>query len=203
MLAALMLMGLLAVIAVAILTLSGADRRRAIRLQRTENRESCVNAGLTYARAYFANNVANWSTYLARPQQYNPMNLPTTTSPAWNGSQVKANIATAAGITAIKGMTNGPQQFLDLDGDGKSDVFIFIRDNYDEFPPAAPNFQRDNDQNVIVGAVCISTTMAPKREDNTVDPDPMLVESLLSVNQQASSYNQSSSSGNLNNNAAN
>lgn len=186
MLAAVMLMALLAVIAIAVLSLSAADRRRAIRLTRTENRESCVNAGLTYARTYFANNVANWPTYLSRPQQYNPMVLPTTT-PAWSGAQVRANIGTAAGITAIKAMTNGTQQFLDLDADGNSDVFIFIRDNYDEFPPAAVNFQRDNDQNVIVGAVCISPTMAPKRDDNTIDPDRMVIEALLSVNQTANS----------------
>jgi hypothetical protein len=201
MLAALMLMALLAIIAIAILTMSAADRRRAIRHSRTEVRESCVQAGLTYARSYFANTITQWPLFFSTPQQFNPVNLPVT-NPSWSGPQTKADIESPSGLAALK--VARPELFVDLDADGNSDAYIFIRDNYDEFPPALVNFQVDNDQNAIVGAICISTTMTPRREDNTIDTDQLLMESLLSVNQIAGEYGSqyggnSSGTGNLNN----
>lgn len=178
MIAALMLMSLLALIAIAVLSMSAADRRRAIRLTRTEVREGCGYSGLTYARTYFANNFANWNTYLGNPTNYNPINLPTTTG-GW-GAEVKADLSTPSSIGLIQ--ASKPELFLDLDNDGASDVYIFIRDNRDEFGATPVNFKRDNDQNVIVGAVCISTTMVPKREDNSIDTDRLVVESMMSYN---------------------
>lgn len=199
MIAALMLMSLLTIIAIAILSLSAADRRRAIRATRTEVRENCAFSGMTYARTYFGNKYPLWDTYFAAPDKFNPMNLPTVTTPVW--AAVKADLSSATSIAAIK--ATNPELFLDLDNDGKADVYIFIRDNYDEFPPALPNFQRDNDQNAIVGAVCISTTMLPKRDDNSIDTDLLLMESMLAVNQQQSTIPQASTTGNLNDTAAN
>ena len=61
MIAALMLMSLLAIIAIAVLSLSAADRRRAVRQTKSEVRESCAYSGLTYARTYFGNQYANWN----------------------------------------------------------------------------------------------------------------------------------------------
>lgn len=198
--AAMMLMTVLAVVAVAVLSLSAADRRRAIRSTRTEVREGCALSGLTYARTYFGikylEKPANWDLYFATPNKFNPMKLPVTT-PAWTAT--KADLSSTASIAAIK--TTNPDLFLDLDNDGKSDVYIFIRDNYDEAAPAAPNFQKDSDKNAIVGAVCISSTMLPKREDDSIDTDLILMESLLGVNDQdpGKGYAQASSSGNTNN----
>lgn len=205
MIAALMLTAMLAIIAIAVLAVAAADRRRAVRHTRAEVRESCAYSGLTYARSYFGNNFANWNTFLANPTQFNPMNLPATT-PAWGGA--KANLSTAASIALIR--TAQPNLFMDLDNDGLSDVYIFIRDNADEFAPAVPNFQRDNDQNVIVGAVCISTTMQPRREKNVtwagysdIDADRMVVESMLSVNTTNTNSSGASTDGNFNNQATN
>lgn len=198
MLVALMLMVLLAIIAIAVLSMSAESRRRAIKLTRTEVREGCAFSGLTYARTYFGNNFASWSTFLSTPNKYNPMNLPTTT-PAWGAA--KADLSTPSAIAAIQ--ATHPQLFLDLDSDAKADVYIFIRDNYDEFAPAAPNFQRDNDQNVIVGALCVSSTMLPRRVDGTVDQDYLVMESALAVNQQGADYAQTKTTGNLNDNATN
>lgn len=198
MIAAMMLMSLLAIIAIAVLSLSAADRRRAVRATRTEVRENCAFSALTYARSYFGNKYGSWNTYLSTPSKYNPMNLPSTTTPAWSGTKTDLS---AANILILR--ASNPELFLDLDNDGKADAYIFIRDNYDEFPPAAVNFQRDNDQNAIVGAICISSTMLPKRDDNTVDKDLLVMESMLAVNQQESNYSQGATTGNLNNNAAN
>lgn len=206
MIAALMLMSLLALIAIAVLSLSAADRRRAVRHTRTEVRENCAYSGLTYARTFFGNNFANWNTYLANPTHFNPMNLPGTTTPVWGGA--KADLSTVSSIGIIRAAQ--PNLFMDLDNDGLSDVYIFIRDNPDEFAPAVPNYQRDNDQNVIVGAVCISSTMQPKRERTVtwagysdIDPDRMVVESMLSVNTTNTNSSGVATDGNFNNQATN
>lgn len=198
MIAALMLMSLLALIAIAVLSMSAADRRRAIRLTRAEVREGCGYSGLTYARTYFGNNFANWNTYLGNPTKYNPINLPTTTG-GW-GSEVKADLSTPSSVGLIQ--ASNPELFLDLDNDGASDVYIFIRDNRDEFG-ATSDFKRDNDQNVIVGTVCISTTMVPKREDNSIDTDRLVVEALLSFNTTSANSSGTSTDGNFNNLATN
>jgi hypothetical protein len=96
-----------------------------------------------------------------------------------------------------------PELFLDLDADGRRDVYVFVRDNQDELPPATPEPTKDNDQSVIVGAVCISNTMQPRREDGTIDTDALMMESLLSFNQTGSTYQsqagaRASGTGNLN-----
>lgn len=184
-LAAIMVMALLAIISIAVLTSAGASRRRAIRVTRGEVREGCAYAGLNYARNFFSRNFANWNTYLATPNPYNPnYGFNQTTSWASPAGTVvnRANlIAAATGPTAPLA--------VDLDADADPDVYIFIRDNMDEFDPAPPNFSVDNDQNVIVGAICISNTMQPRREDDhQLDPDFLVMEAMLSYNQQGSTY---------------
>ena len=199
-LAALLLMSLLAIVAIAVLSRSGADRRRASRHLRAETRENCAYAGLTYARAYFANNFNDWDVFFARPDIYNPMDLPTTTS-GWGSAPANApaEVKTTAGRAAIKATNAGPivgsRLFVDLDADGLDDVYVSIRDNLDEMPPAAPNYKRDNDQNAIVGATCISTTMTPRRDDGSLDADQLTVESYLSVNDPGGAYTGQSGGG--------
>jgi hypothetical protein len=199
MLAVVMLMALMAIIVIAVLSMSAADRRRAVRHTRAEVREGCVSAGLSYARSYFANrwfqDPNSWNLFLNDPASYNPMNLQGPAA-AW-GAATKAPLDSPAGLATLKAAH--PELFLDFDADGAADAYIFIRDNYDEFPPAAVNFRQDNDQNAIVGAMCISNTMVPKREDNTLDSDRMLIESLLSVNNTAGATNVCQN-GNCNNN---
>ncbi len=182
---ALLLTGILLLIVLLVLSFAAANRRRAIRHARALDRESCAFTGLNYARTYFANNFGNWNTYLAAPAQYNPI-PPGTADPS--SSTLKAA---------------RPELFLDLDADTRPDVYVFVRDNQDELPPATQNFALDNDQNVIVGALCISTTLQPRREDGTIDTDSQMVESLLSFNQTGSTYRSqagagASGTGNLN-----
>lgn len=174
MLVVLMIMALLALVAVFALTNAASDRQRAIRHVRSETRESCTLGGLTYARNYFAANYTNWSTFLSDPTNYNPI---------YAGGTGVADLTALSTIAAAH-----PELFVDLDGDAQNDVYVFVRDNYDEFAPAAPNFARDNDQNVIIGALCVSKTMVPRREDNTVDGDRLMVESLLAYNQIETGY---------------
>ncbi|MFT3711742.1 MAG: hypothetical protein QM817_29235 [Archangium sp.] len=185
MLAAIMIMSLLAIISIAVLTSAGAGRRRAIRYTRTEVRENCAQAGLNYARGYFANNFGNWGAYLNAPTKYNPM-FPSGSSSSWAKAAGSNDLNRAAVISAVN--TTNPELLVDLDADANPDVYIFIRDNFDEFPPALPDFTTDNDQNVIVGAICISQTMAPRRENNTIDQDALLAESLLGYNMQGNAY---------------
>ncbi|MBL8912314.1 MAG: hypothetical protein JNM17_16605 [Archangium sp.] len=189
MLAAIMVMMLLAIISIAVLTSAGASRRRAIRHTRAEVRENCAYAGLNYARNFFGNNFANWNTYFSTPTVYNPMRQ--------NGAV--GALATAVGYDPYNttaratAKAGNPNLFVDLDSDGNDDVILFIRDNYDEYPPlpqVPANYNVDNDQNAIIGALCISTTMQPRNEDGTVNTDGLLVESLLQVNQQQGGYAQ-------------
>lgn len=51
----------------------------------------------------------------------------------------------------------------DLDGDGIIDYQVTLRDNVDEFPPAANNPIRDNDLTAIMVSKCVSPTMGPRQ----------------------------------------
>ncbi|MFZ5440910.1 MAG: hypothetical protein ACOZQL_12945 [Myxococcota bacterium] len=174
MMVVMMIMALLALVAIFALSNASTDRQRAIRHVRGETRESCTLGGLTYARNFFASRYTSWSSFLADPANYNPI---------YAGGTAVANLGTIGTIAGTH-----PELFVDLDGDGKRDAYIFVRDNYDEFAPALPNFARDNDQNVIIGALCISETMVPRREDNSLDDDQLMVESILAYNQIETGY---------------
>ena len=145
---------------------------------------------MQFARAYFARNFASWNTFLAQPTVYNPVRL------TWNAaSYVDTTLPSFLGTFR----TTNPQLFTDLDGDGKDDVFIYIRDNADEGLPAAENWTRDNDQNVIVGAICISSTMVPTGP--RANTDQIVVEGILSYNLPDTTYGSQATgtaAGNLN-----
>lgn len=149
-----------------------SERGRAIQVSRAQRRESCAQAGLQLAKSYFGRNFPTWNTYLADP----------------NFSAVPTDGGTLdpAAIASIKAAQ--PQLLADLDGDSAPDVYLYVRDNDDEFPPAAANPARDNDQAVIVGAVCISTTMVPHRSDGTSSPTQLTEEGLLEYNVSGSTY---------------
>ncbi len=147
------------------------QRVRGIQSSRAIKRVSCAEAGLQYARSYFAKNFASWNTYLRDPSHYNPIQTGTfNTTPANPMDPV------------LQGTSGHPELFTDLDGDSFPDVYIYIRDNDDEALPASPNWAKDNDQTVIVGAVCISSTLAPLRQDGKVDTARLTLESILSFN---------------------
>jgi len=158
-----------------LLSYAFAQRRSAIRAARATDRLTCAESGLHLARTYFARNFPQWNTFLSQPNIYNPIQMAT-----WNNpTSVPPGPADISATSPLR--TSNPELFLDVDGDSIPDVFIYIRDNQDEYPPATDNPLRDNDQNVIVGAVCISNTMVP-RNDTNAPPSPLHVESLLSYN---------------------
>lgn len=206
---AIILMGVLAMMVAALMLYVSKQRLRSVAATRALIRASCAEAGLQYARAYFGPRNAVWNNYLQRPATYN-VNNPHPFNPI--GSDAGTNTwpaqpLTDAGAGYIKAYaangTVGAAMFADLDGDGWDDVYIYIRDNDDETKPAAPNWEQDSDQNVIIGSMCISKTMVPIR-DGVLDRDPLLVEAILSYNSPNNAYNAqagygSSGTGNMNN----
>jgi hypothetical protein len=160
-----------------LLQYAGAERQRAIANAHRVDRLGCAATGLQLARGYYGRNVALWnSTFLAQANRsvYNPLD-PVAPAAADDGA-----------LTALE--TSHPELFADLDGDGKFDVYMYVRDNADELPPATDNPYQDNDQNVIVGAMCISSTLQPHRLDGTVDSDALTAEGLLEYNLTGSTY---------------
>ncbi|MDP1825943.1 MAG: hypothetical protein Q8L48_21950 [Archangium sp.] len=185
MITVLLMMGLLAAIVSGLMLYVHQERERTIASTRSMARNTCAASGLQFARAYFARNFANWNTYLSTPAVYNPVES------AWNTGFVDTT-ATTFWTTFHPAH---PELFTDLDGDGRDDVFIYIRDNADEGLPAAEDWGRDNDQNVIVGAVCVSDTMVPRTGNDIV-----VVEGILSYNLPDNGYGSQAnpSGGNLN-----
>jgi hypothetical protein len=117
----------------------------------------------------------NWNSYLSQPNIYNPIQMATFNNP----SSTPPGPADISATSPLR--LSNPELFIDVDGDNRADVFIYIRDNQDELPPAADNPLRDNDQNVIVGAICISNTMGPHAGHGLVT-DPLQLEGILSYN---------------------
>ncbi|MFZ5443883.1 MAG: hypothetical protein ACOZQL_28015 [Myxococcota bacterium] len=185
---ALLMMGLLAAIVAALMLYVSQQRQRSVSTARAMVRESCASSGLQLARAYFARNFASWNTFLSTPAKYNPVKT------AWNTAPADPLNTTLQG--------SNPELFTDLDGDGALDVYIYVRDNADEGLPAPENWAHDNDQNVIIGAACISKTLVPQKGGRP-DPDQLVMEAVLSFNLPNNGYtsqslNGTSGTGNLN-----
>jgi hypothetical protein len=169
----------------AILFYASYSHRRATFVSRGATEMGCAESGLQIARAYFADPVQqpNWNTYLSDPSDYNP--IPST----WN---------TTPSITSDGGYwtpwTNHRELFFDIDGDAKPDVYIYIRDNADENTGAADggqNWFKDIDTSVYVGAVCMSSTMTPRRLSDGQSmgtASPLIAEALLSLQKSKCNY---------------
>jgi len=167
-----------------IMAYAKSQKSRAINNSRAADRLSCSQAGFELAKNYFARNFSNWNTYLSKPSVYNPIKSSFNTTPA----APVFNPATAASPDPL--FVTNPELFADLDGDGWNDVYMYIRDNQDELPPAADDPSRDNDQTVVVGALCISSTMVPRKENGQLNSNPLLVEGHLSFNTQMAGCSQ-------------
>lgn len=187
MITAITMMGLLGAIVTGLMVYVHSQRERTIMSARSMTRNSCASTGLQYARTYFAARFSSWNSYLSQPAKFNPV------SSTWNSTPTDPRAVNS---------DHTPLQ-SDIDGDGNPDVFIYIRDNPDEILPAAENWASDNDQNVIVGAVCISTTMVPRRQDGQPDPNLVTMEAMLSYNLPNNGYSSqggggTSGTGNIN-----
>jgi hypothetical protein len=180
MITVMVLMSVLAAIIAGLMMYVFQQKERSIASARSMVRNNCASSGMQFARAYFARNFSSWNTYLAAPSIYNP--VPST----WNTAP--SNPSSPTFLTTFR-TTDAAHLalFTDLDGDGLADVYIYIRDNADEGLPAAENWAKDNDQVVIVGAVCVSSTMVP-RLSGTLDPNLVVVEGLLSYNLPNNTY---------------
>ncbi len=179
--ALLVTMGLSAVLLLLVAGLflyAGAGRNRAIQRSREPLREGCAQAGLQLAKGYFLNHWGSLNSYLANPAVYNPVKGQWMSASLYSG-KCATDPCTSAVPTDATLRTNHPELFVDLDSDGKSDVFLYVRDNMDELPPAKNDWTHDNDKSVFVGALCISSTLAPRRADGAVDPTLLSAEALV------------------------
>jgi hypothetical protein len=98
----------------------------------------CAESGLAAAMHVVAANYAQWSATLATAS---------TTEPTW----------LSAGIGSH-----------DLDGDGRPDFAVYIKDNEDEAPPSPNDPTRDNDLRVFVVARCIAHPETPREVEALV-----------------------------------
>ena len=183
--AVIMIAVILGIVAV-LMVYANDERNRAISHSRVAIQRSCAESGLQVARSFFGWNSTNWDTYLSNPSIYDP--IPSSFNPT------PATPLDAAFQAAH------PDLFADLDGDSLVDVYIYVRDNLDEFSPLTPNWARDNDRNVIVGAICVSSTMTPRRAQGAI-VQPLTAEGLLSHTHVTGGYvqaNNGNGTGNLN-----
>lgn len=158
------LMGLVA----GILQYASKERIRAVAAGRNGQRQSCAESGLQLARSYYGRNFQSWNTYLANPSIYDPVRSGFNSTPADPRS---------AALQAAH-----PELFADLDDDDAPDVYLYIRDNDDELYPLPAEHTRDNDHNVVVGSICISSTLTPRAGDNALAAPLLANEGLLSYN---------------------
>lgn len=167
----LLLVAVLLGLVAGIMSYAGKERSRAIAAGRIGQRQSCAESGLQLARSYYGRNFANWNSYLNTPSTHDPVRSTHNPTPADPRS------------TALQAAR--PELFADVDGDNKLDVYLYIRDNNDEHFPLANEWRRDNDHNVVVGAVCISQTLTPRNPDGSRVPSLLAQEGLLSYNGEA------------------
>ncbi len=152
---ALALMLAIALIGVAVLRVAGNDRMEAARMGVKERGQMCAEAGLQYGRRFFGLRYEvthNWNDYLnggvtgfGKDYRYDPSlgDVP--------------DIADRPMKT--KGQSNGTSfdTGADLDGDGKPDFWVSIRDDDDEAPLGATDDRtRDNNETVILRSECIN-----------------------------------------------
>ncbi len=173
---AVMLISVMLVVTAGVLYFASQQRLRAIQGSRVMPRNYCVETGLQLARTYYGANYTSWNAYLSAPAQYDPVPSSCNLTPA---------VPTSAALQVAR-----PELFADLDGDGQLDVYIYLRDNFDEHAPAVANCGRDNDLQVVVGAVCISRTLAPLRDDGTVNPTRQTTEAMMQYSPPGAEYAQ-------------
>lgn len=176
-----MLVTVLLGVVASLMLYAGGERNRAVTQGRSGQRQSCAESGLQLARSYYGRNYDRWGTYLAAPSTYDPVASSFNTAPADPRSSTL--------------QTAHPELFADVDGDGALDVYLYIRDNEDEFKPLASDWTRDNDQVVVVGSVCISRTLMQHRQDGTQVAGTLALEGLLSYNGGGQSFAQGGGSG--------
>jgi hypothetical protein len=160
MLVAILLVLVIAVVSVGILKLAGADRVAAGKLSIAERGMACAEAGIQYGRRFFGcayKTSNNWNDFLsgARAGRYDPTLTPTPDPYPTSYDALPME---------LKGSRNNSSTLdagTDLDGDGKPDFWVSIRDDDDERPEgAADNRFRDNNLMVYLRSECINPNFA-------------------------------------------
>jgi len=165
--------------------MAGAERRRASVPARQLQRVGCAQAGLQLARSYYLAHYGDWGAYLSNPKVYDPIKADWMSTAAGCVSGCGASNPTDATF-----QTTNKSLFFDLDGDSKADVYIYIRDNEDEMPPAANSWIADHDLSVFVGSVCVSSTLTPLGTNGKPDPSQLNAEALLTYHPTTPPYSQ-------------
>lgn len=154
---ALALVFALAVIGVAIIKYAGRDRIAAARMSVKERGLLCADAGIQYGRRYFGCNyktTGNWNQVLSGGA---PGRFDTSLGDAYPTSTSSIPLVLQGDRTGSGALDPG----TDLDGDGKPDFWVSIRDDDDERPlGAADNRQRDNNLGVLLRSECINPAWA-------------------------------------------
>jgi hypothetical protein len=176
------LTSILLLLVIGVLAYSASSRRRTISAGRGLIEQSCAAAGLQLARAYFGQRHDSWGTYLSNPEIYNPIGW--TSDPDKHSEPYAPPTAHDDVKAKVRKMMEDPSTsglFFDIDNDSDNvrDVYIYCRDNADERPPATNDWNTDNDNAIIVGAMCINDRLRARRPDGTLDDDLQTAEALL------------------------
>lgn len=189
-----LLVAILAMLGGTLLLIAQNQMIASVNTTRTFPRNYCLDTGLQMARSYYGANFACWSKtcttanapggFLLNMGIYNPVVAsynPVAT--AANPSNSPSGYLGTAWVATESALGAHPELFADLDGDGIPDVYIYIRDNQDEIPSVfnptlGDMWYRDEDEQVYIGAVCISPTLAPRLSNGLVNP-AMIQEEML------------------------
>lgn len=151
MIVAIFLVLIVAVVAAGVIRYAGRDRIAAARMSVKERGLACAEAGLQYGRRLFGCNyktTGNWNDYLsgARAGRYDP-SLGDTRPTDFSALPME--------LRGSRGNTATLDTGTDLDGDGRPDFWVSIRDDDDERPEgAADNRNRDNNLMVYLRSEC-------------------------------------------------
>jgi hypothetical protein len=179
---ALVLVAVLLVAGIAIIRIAGNDRTDAAKMGGRERAQICAEAGLQYARRFFGQNYEGshqWNDYLdltTAGYRYDPEHFPSDVPDlAHRPAQTRGK---SDGATFDPG--------ADLDGDGRPDFWVSIRDDDDEAPlGAADSRTRDNNETVILRSECTNEAWSYEEGGQRRHA---IVEALLTHVQGASGY---------------
>jgi hypothetical protein len=153
---AIMLVGVLLLVGVAVLRVAGADRIEAAKLGSRERAQLCAEAGLQYGRRLFGRSYEathNWNDYLDETSATYVAGY--RFDPRLDDERDLADRPVEA-----RGKSDGVafDAGADLDDDGEPDFWVSIRDDDDELSAGAAtnNSKRDNNESVILRSECTS-----------------------------------------------
>jgi len=151
---AIALVALLAVLSVFVIRYTGRDRIASAKMVAEGRGVACAEAGLQYGRKLFG----SATTYLAS-RGWNEI---LSRQPDWPGRHdpsLDAPLEDLGDLPAL--LTGNGEAGTDLDGDGRPDFWVSIRDDDDERPEGRDDDRtHDNNRMIIVRSECINPNFA-------------------------------------------